>query len=148
MKKLLIALIFIVFLSVGCANNRQGGAAIGAATGGAIGALAYDSNSWLGLAIGATAGALVGYIAGDAMDQKQEAQQQAVTQNRKVVIYDDQQRAVEAQPVGQRYGYMDQSGRMVQTNCRKVRTRIWEGDKVVSDKTEEVCEGEKKDRTY
>ena len=148
MKTIIISLVCMLFLISGCANNRQGGAVIGAGTGAAIGALAMESNSWLGLIVGATAGALVGYIAGDAMDEKYEAQQQAVQQNRKVVIYDDQQRAVEAIPQGPRYGYVNPDGTMAETNCRKVRTRIWENDKVTSDKTEEVCEGKRRNDTY
>ena len=36
----------------------------------------------------------------------------------------------------------------VQTRCRKVRERVYEGDRLIRDHIKEVCEGEKFERNY
>jgi len=142
MKKTIAILLCVVFLvSVfGCAtaNRRQQGAGWGAAVGGTIGALAWQSNSWLGLLIGATAGAVAGMLVGDAIDQQEQAAIQAAKEDRRVVYYDKNDRAVEAMPISSNQ----------HTHCKKVRTRIWENGEVVSDKIQEVCEATKDTPTY
>lgn len=151
MKKLIVGAICILFLVTGCAgtDKRYSGAALGGALGGTIGALALQSNSWLGLAIGATAGTLGGWMIGTSLeDEARRSQTAAVNSGERVVYYNDRQQAVDSTPVGQRYYYADQAGNPTRTNCQKVRTKVWEGDRVVSDKTEEVCTGNKTTQTY
>lgn len=151
MKKLIVAVICCLFLFTGCAgtDKRYSGAALGGALGGTIGALALQSNSWLGLAIGATAGTLGGWMIGTSLEEEaQRSQVNAVNSGERVVYYNDRQQAVDSTPVGQRYYYTDAQGTPTKTNCQKVRTKIWEGDRVVSDKTEEVCTGTRTTHTY
>ncbi len=78
MKKLLIPLAVLVFLS-GCAsmNKTQMGAGAGVAAGAAAGAL-IAKNSVLGALIGAAVGGTAGYFIGRHMDKQAEELKQAI----------------------------------------------------------------------
>ena len=145
MKQLRNGLLMLTALAflISCATahpdryNTQRGAAIGAGIGALSGGL-IGRNGKSAL-IGAGVGTLVGAIFGNAVDQQHQIAREAALTNRRVVYYDDNNdHAIEAIP-----GPEDE-----QTKCRKVTKREWEKGYLVSERVEEVCEGEKLTRTY
>ena len=117
--------------------NTQRGAAIGAGFGALTGQLiGRNTNSTL---IGAGVGTLVGAIVGNAVDQERQIAREAALTNRRIVYYDQEEdHAIEAIP-----GPEDQH-----TKCRKVTKREWDKGYLVSERVEEICEGEKLSRQY
>ncbi len=141
-SKLCILLLSVMFLSGACASmsqdryNTQKGAAIGAGIGALLGqAIGRDTEGTL---LGAGIGTVIGAIAGNAVDQDYEAARDAAMLNKRVVYVDNHGRAVEAIPV--------QSSQ--QTNCRKITKRHWDNGQLISEKTEEICEGERTSKDY
>ena len=134
-----IVLTAILFL-ISCANphryNTQRGAAIGAGVGALAGQMIGRNTK--GTLIGAGVGTLLGAIVGNAVDQEHQAAVEAAARDKRIVYYDNKDRAVEAIP-----GPEDQH-----TKCRKVTMREWDKGNLVSEKVEEVCEGEKVSRYY
>ena len=138
---LIIFTALVLFISCATAHpdryNTQRGAAIGAGIGALSGGL-IGRNGRSAL-IGAGVGTLLGAIVGNAVDQQHQIAREAALTNRRVVYYDDRNdRAIEAIP-----GPEDE-----QTKCRKVTKREWDKGHLVSERVEEVCEGEKLSRTY
>jgi uncharacterized protein YcfJ len=136
---IIIALAFII----SCAGrhhdrfNTQRGAAIGAGVGALAGHLIGRDTK--GTLIGAGVGTLVGAIVGNAVDQEHQIAREAAMQNKRIVYYDpEEDHAIEAIP-----GPQDQ-----QTKCRKVTKREWDKGYLVSERVEEVCEGEKISNNY
>ena len=116
--------------------NTQRGAAIGAGVGALAGqAIGHNTEGTL---IGAGVGTLLGAILGNAIDQQQFAVREAALTNKRIVYYDNQDHAIEAIP-----GPVDQH-----TKCRKVTKREWDKGNLVSERVEEVCEGEKFSSDY
>ena len=145
MKQLRNGFVVLIALSllIGCASarpdyyNTQRGAAIGAGIGALSGALIGRNGR--GMLIGAGVGTALGAVLGNAVDQQHQIAREAALTNRRVVYYDDEnERAIEAIP-----GPEDE-----QTKCRKVTKREWDKGYLVSERVEEVCEGEKLTRTY
>ena len=140
-KALSFVLLTLMIAVVSCAApqhryNTQRGAAMGAGFGAVAGqAIGRNTESTL---LGAGIGTLLGAIMGNAVDQSHEAAREAALTNKRVVYYDNQGGAVEAIP-----GPVDQH-----TECRKVTKRAWDKGTLVSEKVEEVCEGEKYTRSY
>ena len=134
-----VALAAILFL-ISCGNpnryNTQRGAAIGAGFGALAGQMIGKNTR--GTLIGAGVGTLLGAIVGNAVDQERQAAVEAAAMDKRIVYYDNKDRAVEAIP-----GPEDQH-----TKCRKVTMREWDKGNLVSEKVEEVCEGEKVSRYY
>lgn len=145
MKQLRNGLLIIIVLGfqISCAGtypgryNTQRGAAIGAGLGALSGQLiGRNTKSTL---IGAGVGTLLGAIVGNAVDQHHQIVREAALTNRRVVYYDHKKdHAIEAIP-----GPEDQH-----TKCRKVTKREWEKGYLVSERVEEVCEGEKLTSEY
>ncbi len=145
MKKIrnLILLMITAVMVTSCAGhypdrfNTQRGAAIGAGFGALTGQLiGRNTKSTL---IGAGVGTVVGAIVGNAVDQQRQIAREAAVTNRRIVYYDEKQdHAIEAIP-----GPEDQ-----QTKCRKVTRREWDKGYLVSERVEEICEGEKVSRVY
>jgi uncharacterized protein YcfJ len=137
-------LTFVVLgLFISCAGrhsdrfNTQRGAAIGAGFGALAGQLIGRNTH--GTLLGAGVGTLVGAIMGNAVDQESRIAREAAVTNRRIVYYDEEQdHAIEAIP-----GPEDQ-----QTKCRKVTKREWDKGYLVSERVEEICEGEKVSRKY
>jgi len=117
--------------------NTQRGAAIGAGFGALTGQIiGRNTKSTL---IGAGVGTLVGAIVGNAVDQERQIAREAAVTNRRIVYYDQaEDHAIEAIP-----GPEDQ-----RTKCRKVTKREWDKGYLVSERVEEICEGEKLSRQY
>jgi uncharacterized protein YcfJ len=117
--------------------NTQRGAAIGAGFGALTGQLiGRNTKSTL---IGAGVGTLVGAIFGNAVDQERQIAREAAVTNRRIVYYDQEEdHAIEAIP-----GPEDQH-----TKCRKVTKREWDKGYLVSERVEEICEGEKLSSQY
>lgn len=134
-----VALAAILFL-ISCGNpnryNTQRGAAIGAGFGALAGQMIGRNTK--GTLIGAGVGTLLGAIVGNAVDQERQAALEAAAMDKRIVYYDNKDRAVEAIP-----GPEDQH-----TKCRKVTMREWDKGNLVSEKVEEVCEGEKVSKYY
>jgi uncharacterized protein YcfJ len=125
---------------ISCGNpnryNTQRGAAIGAGVGALAGQLIGGNTK--GTLIGAGVGTLLGAIVGNAVDQERQVAVEAAAMDKRIVYYDNKDRAIEAIP-----GPEDQH-----TKCRKVTMREWDRGNLVSEKVEEVCEGEKVSRYY
>jgi len=134
MKKyhLVILSLILSFLLASCAHyppdryNTQTGAATGAGIGALIGqAIGGNTESTL---IGLAAGTILGALAGNAVDQDYQAARDAAQYGKPVIYYDKSGHAVEAIPEGTN-----------DSNCQKVRKRIWEDGKLVKETVEEVC---------
>ena len=140
-KSAIVVLTLILFL-ISCAGgnpnrfNTQRGAAIGAGVGALAGQLIGRNTK--GTLIGAGVGTLLGAIVGNAVDQERQAAVEAAAMDKRIVYYDNKDHAIEAIP-----GPEDQH-----TKCRKVTMREWDRGNLVSEKVEEVCEGEKVSRYY
>jgi uncharacterized protein YcfJ len=117
--------------------NTQRGAAIGAGFGALTGQLiGRNARSTL---LGAGVGTLVGAIFGNAVDQERMIAREAAVTNRRIVYYDQEEdHAIEAIP-----GPEDQH-----TKCRKVTKREWDKGYLVSERVEEICEGEMVSNRY
>jgi uncharacterized protein YcfJ len=141
-KRTVYAVVFLAvtlfFISCGNPNryNTQRGAAIGAGFGALAGQMIGKNTK--GTLIGASVGTLLGAIVGNAIDQERQAAVEAAAMDKRIVYYDNKDRAVEAIP-----GPEDQH-----TKCRKVTMREWDKGNLVSEKVEEVCEGEKVSKYY
>jgi len=142
-KRNVITYLLIITLSVSsislfisCSQYGQTGAGVGAGVGAAAGALIDKDNRWRGAVIGGALGGIFGGTLGEISDR---AARQAAYEG-KPVVYESQDgyRRVEATP--QSYN--------AETNCHKVRERIWEGDKLVKDQVKEVCESTKNEPGY
>jgi len=129
-------LISFVPAFVSCSQYGQTGAGVGAGLGAATGALIDNDNRWRGAAIGAALGGIFG---GTLAEVSSQASRQAAYEG-KPVSYEseDGYRRVQAEPVDYN----------AQTDCHKVRERIWEGDKLVKDQVKEVCESNKSEPGY
>ena len=140
-KSAIVVLTLILFL-ISCAGgnpnrfNTQRGAAIGAGVGALAGQLIGRNTK--GTLIGAGVGTLLGAIVGNAVDQERQVAVESAAMDKRIVYYDKQDHAIEAIP-----GPEDQH-----TKCRKVTMREWDRGNLVSEKVEEVCEGEKVSRYY
>jgi uncharacterized protein YcfJ len=138
-----ITILVALGLLVSCAGrhsnhfNTQRGAAIGAGFGALTGQIVgRNTRSTL---LGAGIGTVVGAIVGNAVDQEQQIAREAAAANRKIVYYDKKkEHVIEAVPGPENR----------QTQCRKVTRREWDKGYLVSERVEEICEGEKISRTY
>ncbi len=134
---LVMGLLFLVMLS-NCTttqgNATYQGAGLGAAVGAATGAILDDHNPWRGAVIGAAAGAVLG---GGLVEISKQASAQAAQTNQPVV-YQQGSTVVEATPVAYNQ----------ETHCHKVHKRVWQDGKLIEDRIEEVCEGNKTTNTY
>ena len=132
----LLALLITTPLIFSCSQHTQEGAGIGAAVGAAAGALIDDDNPWRGAVIGGVLGAAFG---GTIAEISNKAANEAVEEGRPVRYEsEDGYRRVEAWP--EEYNE--------QTNCHKVRERVWEDDKLVKDEVREICESNKTENVY
>ncbi len=141
MKRWLAALagfLFLISLVGGCTTTQSNataqGAGLGAAVGAATGALIDRHNPWRGAVIGATAGAILG---GGLAEINRQASLDAARTNQPVV-YREGNTVVEATPLTYNQ----------QTHCHKIHKRIWENGRLIADRIEEVCEGNKTTNTY
>lgn len=134
---LLIALAAVTLTSGCTAYQTQGGTA-GGAMGGLAGAVLDRKNPWRGGVIGAALGAIAGATISEVSVR---GSREAANANRPVEYRTEDSRGVyRAEPV--------QPAPEQQTRCRKVRERIYEGDRLIKDHVKEVCEGERTDRSY
>ncbi len=143
MRRILsLALVLGLWISLSaCVTTQQNaatyqGAGAGAVIGAAAGALLDHHNPWRGAVIGGALGAVFG---GTLADISSQASYQAARTNQQVV-YRQGPTVVEATPVPATHN--------AETTCRKVRKRIWRNGTLITDRIEEVCEGQKKEYTY
>jgi len=138
MRMVIVVTFIIGFTLTGCARyNTQLGTGVGAVIGGIAGQLiGGDSKSTM---IGAGVGAGLGLLGGNMLDQYEEARREAATSGHTVTIKDpNSTKVVQAIP-----GPINQK-----THCRKVMKRVWDKGVLVSETTEEVCEGTKTTNSY
>lgn len=130
-------LIGSAFMMTSCASQQgQQGAAVGAGLGAVTGALLDSKNRWRGAALGAAIGGVFGGTLGEISNQ---AAREAAREGRPVVYEsEDGYRRVEAAP--QSYN--------AQTNCHKVRERVWEDGVLVKDQVREICEADRTEPGY
>ncbi len=112
------------------------GAAAGAALGSVAGLLIDKDNRWRGAMIGGLLGAALG---GTVTEISQRASREAA-QEGKPVVYESRDgfQRVEASPVN----YNEN------TDCHKIRERVWQDGKLVKDEIKEVCESDKSEPVY
>lgn len=138
MKKivsLILALTFVALIS-GCTTQHAKGGGMGAAIGGASGALIDKRNPWRGGVIGAVIGAIAGLTVSELATQ---ASREAVEANKPVEYRTvDGRGRYEAYPVDYN----------AQTKCHKVQEKVWEDGRLIKDDIKEVCEGEKTESRY
>jgi len=160
-KQLLIRILVAVFLLAGlvsCAStpsyyNTQRGAAIGAGIGALAGqAIGRDTEGTL---LGAGIGTVAGAILGNAVDQDQQMSREVIHRQR----WTDNERYRQERSYNEydHHDCDDNNGTYVETipgpvdqhtNCHKVTKRVWNKGVLVSERIEEVCDGEKYSRDY
>lgn len=114
-----------------CAPYQVQGGGVGAYAGGLAGALLDHRNPWRGGVIGAALGALAGATIAEVSVQ---GAREAARYNRPVVYRTDN-------APGGYGGYIaEPMGTDARTRCKKVRERIYENDRLVSDRVKDVCE--------
>jgi len=112
------------------------GAAAGAAVGSVAGLLIDKDNRWRGAMIG---GLLGGALGGTLTEISQRASREAAQEGKPVVYQsNDGFQRVEAAPVD----YNEN------TDCHKIRERVWQDGKLVKDEVKEVCESDKSEPLY
>ncbi len=143
MKKIisLIAVFALLSLTVACTQQHTKGAGMGAVAGGIAGALLDKKNPWKGAIIGGAAGAALGSIITEATinDVSAKGSREAADTGKTVWYKTDDGRGVYQ---------ADHEEYNAQTNCHKVRERVWEDDQLITNRTTEVCEGDKTEQTY
>ena len=140
MSSLSKGMIFLIFIcltaTTSCTPYQAQGGTMGGAMGGIAGAVLDSRNPWRGGVIGAALGALAGATIADVSVQ---GSRQAAIAERPVMYTTQEGRGTYyAEPLGD-------SGR---TNCKKVREKVYENNRLVSDRIKEVCTGERYSPTY
>ncbi|HSR37244.1 MAG TPA: glycine zipper 2TM domain-containing protein [Desulfurivibrionaceae bacterium] len=141
-KKMIFALLILALaVTTGCTTYQAQGGMTGGAMGGLAGAVLDRKNPWRGGVVGAVLGSLAGATISEVSVQ---GAREAVRAGQPVE-YRTERTAPEAvyraEPV-----YQEPAN--AQTRCRKVRERVYEGDRLIKDSIKEVCEGERTDRSY
>lgn len=125
--------------TAGCTPYHLQGAGIGSYAGSLAGAVLDQRNPWRGGAIGAMLGAIAGATIADISLQ---GAREAATYDRPVVY------RTEGAPEGYG-GYIAEPVEPgARARCKKVRERIYENERLVSDRIKEVCEGVKNEPPY
>jgi len=133
---LLLSSVIMSSCAAGPSPQTSQGAAVGAALGSVAGLLIDDNNRWRGAVIG---GLIGGALGGSLSEISQRASREAAYGGRPVAYQSrDGFQRVEASPVGYN----------AQTNCHKVRERIWQDGNLVKDEVKEICESEKTEGGY
>ena len=139
-RLILMFLAVAVFVTSGCTAYQTQGGVAGGAMGGLAGAVLDRKNPWRGGVVGAVLGSLAGATISEVSVQ---GAREAAHAGRPVEYRTESaepQHVYRAEPV--------QVPSNVQTKCRKVRERVYEGDRLIKDSVREVCEGDKLERTY
>jgi len=125
----LVTFLFSLFLFTSCVpetgEKTKEGAAIGAVTGAALGALIDKNNRWRGAVIGAAVGTLIGGTAGYIMDRA--AKEAATTKKSVTYVSEDEIQKVYAKPVKS------------EGNCEWVTVQYYEYGKLVKEEKRLVC---------
>jgi len=127
----MILVICSMLFTASCAPYRVSGSKSGGSKAGTGGIVLDHSNSWRGGIIGNTLGALAGATISEVSDHG--ARQAAIAE--RPVLYTTKE--------GRGTYYAVPVGRNARTNCKKVRERIYENERLVSDRNKEVCTGGK-----
>jgi len=138
-KCLILLMALLLIASTGCTPYQVQGGGVGAAAGGIAGALLDHRNPWRGGVIGAALGALAGATISEVSVQ---GAREAARYDRPVVYRTD------GLPGGYGGYIAEPIGTDAYTKCKKVRERIYENDRLISDRIKEVCEGQKYEPGY
>ncbi|HSW63651.1 MAG TPA: hypothetical protein VLH56_10140 [Dissulfurispiraceae bacterium] len=138
MKQLIaVGLAAVLLFVTSCTQYHAQGAGAGALAGGVAGALLDRKNGWRGGVYGAGLGAILGASLADVSTR---ASQESAAANKPVQYRSDQGNyTYQAEP------YNDPNA---STRCKKVRERVYEGDRLVKDQIREVCDSQRHDRGY
>lgn len=138
MKQLIaVGLVAVLLFVASCTQYHAQGAGAGALAGGLAGAMLDKKNGWRGGIYGAGLGAILG---ASLTDVSTRASQESAATNRPVQYRSDQGNyTYQAEP------YNDPNA---STRCKKVRERVYEGDRLVKDHIREVCDSQRADRGY
>ena len=135
---MIMLLLALAVAITACAPYQYGGGTAGGAMGGIAGAILDRRNPWRGGVIGAA----LGSIAGATISEISVRGAREAAMVGRPVEYQTETR--------EGYGryYAEPVPQQQHTRCRKVRERIYEGDRLVRDHIKEVCEGERNDSSY
>ena len=141
-KMIFVFLILALIVTGGCATSYQAqGGLAGGAMGGLAGAVLDRRNPWRGGVVGAVLGSLAGATISEVSAQ---GAREAARAGQPV-----EYRTETAAPTAvYRAEPVNHEPANAQTRCRKVRERVYEGDRLIKDSIKEVCEGERMDRSY
>jgi hypothetical protein len=139
-RLMLIVLVVAVFVTSGCTTYQGQGGMAGGAMGGLAGAVLDRRNPWRGGVVGAVLGSLAGATISEVSAQGARESARAGQPVEYRTEAAGPQHIYRAEPV--------QVPANVQTRCRKVRERVYEGDRLIKDNIKEVCEGDKFERSY
>lgn len=136
--RMIVLWLILAVTVTACAPYQYSGGTAGGAMGGIAGAILDRRNPWRGGVIGAALGSIAGATISE------------------ISVRGAREAATVGQPVeyrtetGEGHGryYAEPVPQSTHTKCRKVRERIYEGDRLVKDHVKEVCEGEKSDSSY
>ncbi len=137
---LVLSLLGSALLTGSCAQRRSPGpyeaGTVGAGLGALAGALIDEENRWRGAVIG---GLIGGVFAATVTEISRRSALEAAHEG-KPVVYQSQDgfQRVESTPIAYN----------AETNCHKVRTRVWQDGKLVKDEVKEVCESQKSEPVY
>ncbi|HMK43269.1 MAG TPA: hypothetical protein VK445_03960 [Dissulfurispiraceae bacterium] len=135
-KAVALVLVAVMLFVTACTEYHAQGIGAGALAGGTAGALLDRHNGWRGGVIGAGLGALLG---GTLADISVRGTREAAVTNRPVQYRSDNgQYTYVAEPYDQN----------ASTRCKKVRERVFEGDRLVKDYVKEICDSQRYDRGY
>jgi Glycine zipper 2TM domain len=137
-KLIMTVLILSIAATSGCATYQEQGGLAGGAMGGLAGAVLDRKNPWRGGVVGAVLGSLAGATISEVSVQ---GAREAARAGRPV-----EYRTEAAAPQHIYRAEPEQAN--MQTKCRKVRERVYEGDRLIKDSIKEICEGDKFERSY
>lgn len=140
-RLILLVLIVAVFVTSGCTTYQGQGGLAGGAMGGLAGAVLDRRNPWRGGVVGAVLGSLAGATISEVSAQGARESARAGQPVEYRTEAAEPQHVYRAEPVQVPQANM-------QTKCRKVRERVYEGDRLIKDSVKEVCEGDKFERSY
>lgn len=146
MKKLIILFFVMIFLT-GCVSTKgQGGAFIGGLAGMAGSALG-KGNRPTTIILG-SAGAILGYMIGNEMDKEDHMQKDTIyVENMQTDSYQNNDNYYQSNNNYYQRNSNYQRNNDI-TDCRKITTRLTDEMGRTSETIEEICEGNRIERTY
>lgn len=135
-------LVLTIGTTAGCTAYQTQGGMAGGTMGGLAGAILDKKNPWRGGVVGAVLGTIAGATISEVSVQgAREAARVGQPVEYRTETQVPPEHIYRAEPV-------QQPPANALTKCRKVRERIYEGERLIKDSVREICEGDKIERTY